>query len=116
MMASRKLDAGRLTNRLREQLYRVNAAWLTLSPAADEPWVWSILAATPQPDGWRQLPRRRIHSALRAHRIRRLTADDVVTTLRQPTLTVAAGVADAVATRIAEAFAMAWSTSAERSS
>jgi transposase len=96
-----QVDAGRLTNRLREQLYRVNAAWLTLSPAADDPWVWSILDATPHPDAWRQLPRRRITPALRAHRIRRLTADDVVTALRQPTLTVAAGVADAVATRIA---------------
>jgi transposase len=96
-----QVDEGRLTNRLREQLYRVHAAWLSLSPAADEPWVWSILGATPHPDAWRQLPRRRINPALRAHRIRRLTADEVVTALRQPTLTVAAGVADAVATRIA---------------
>ena len=27
-------DEGRLTNRLREQLYRVHAPWLTVSPAA----------------------------------------------------------------------------------
>lgn len=92
---------GRLTNRLRDQLYRVHAPWLTLSAAADEPWLWTILGDTPHPEAWRQLPRRRIAAALRAHRIRRLTADEIVTTLRQPTLSAAAGVPEAVATRIA---------------
>ena len=37
------VEEGRLVNRLRDQLYRVNAAWLTLSPAADEPWLWTVL-------------------------------------------------------------------------
>ena len=49
----------------------------------------------------KQPPRRRIAPALRTHRIRRLTAEDVVTVLRQPTLAVAPGVADAVEMRIA---------------
>jgi transposase len=96
-----QVQAGRLANRLREQLYRVHAPWLTLSPAADDAWLWTILRDTPHPDAWPRLARRRITPALRAHRIRRLTADDVVAALRQPTLTVAAGVADAVAMRIA---------------
>lgn len=91
-----QVEEGRLVNRLREQLYRVNAPWLSLSPAADEPWLWTLVAATPHPESWPQLPRRRITPVLRAHRIRRLTAEDVVTVLRQPTLTVAPGVADAV--------------------
>jgi hypothetical protein len=64
-------EEGRLANRLRDQLYRVDAAWLTLSPAADEPWVWAVLAETPDPAAWAQLARRRIAPALRAHRIRR---------------------------------------------
>ena len=96
-----QVDERRLGNRLREQLYRVNAPWLSLSPAADEPWLWTVLAVTPHPASWPQLPRRRIAPALRTHRIRRLTAEDVVTALRQPTLAVAPGVADAVAMRIA---------------
>lgn len=96
-----QVEEGRLANRLREQLYRVNAPWLALSPGADEPWLWTVLGETPHPEAWRQMPRRRISPALRAHRIRRLTADDVLTALRQPTLGSAAGVADAVATRIA---------------
>jgi transposase len=96
-----QVEEGRLANRLREQLYRVDAAWLTLCPAADEPWLWTVLADRPHPDDWAQLPRRRITPALRAHHIRRVTAEEVVHALRQPRLTVAAGVADAVATRIA---------------
>jgi transposase len=91
----------RLANRLRDQLYRVNAAWLTLNPAADDPWLWTILHETPHPGAWATLPRRRITPALRAHRIRRLTPDDVIAVLRQPRLHVAAGVADAVEARIA---------------
>ena len=101
MLEELQVEEGRLANRLREQLYRVHAAWLTLSPAADEPWLWTILAEAPHPDGWPQLPRRRITPALRTHRIRRLTAEDVVAALRQPRLTVAPGVPDAVAIRVA---------------
>ena len=91
----------RLVNRLREQLYRVNAPWLTLSPAADEPWLWTVLGTTPHAEAWARLPRHRLTAVLREHRIRRLTVDQILTTLRQPTLHVAPGVADAVALRIA---------------
>ena len=101
MLDELQIEEGRLANRLREQLYRVDAAWLTLSPAADEPWLWTVLRDSPHPDAWAQLPRRRITPALRGHRIRRLTADDVVAALRQPRLSVAPGVTDAVAIRIA---------------
>src|SRR5437899_85020 len=101
MLDELQVEEGRLANRLREQLYRVHAAWLTLSPAADEPWLWTVLGETPHPDAWVRLPRRRITPALRAHRIRRLTADDVVAALREPRLSVAPGVTDAVAIRIA---------------
>ena len=96
-----QVDELRLANRLREQLYRVDAAWLTLSPAADEAWLWTILATTPHPDAWPRLGRRRIAGALRTHRMRRVTTDAVIDALRQPRLTSAAGVTNAVATRIA---------------
>lgn len=91
----------RLANRLRDQLFRIDAAWLGLSPAADDPWLWTLLRETPDPAAWAQLARRRVAAALRAHRIRRLTVDDVMRVLKQPRLTGAAGVADAVALRIA---------------
>ena len=94
-------DEQRLANRLRDQRYRVDAGWLTISPAADEPWLWALLAETPDPATWAQLPRRRVAAALRAHRIRRVSPDAVLDALRQPRLTVAPGVPEAVATRMA---------------
>jgi transposase len=101
MMEDLQDEERRLANRLRDQLYRVNAPWLTLCPAADEPWLWTVLAETPHPVVWASLPRRRISPALRAHRIRRFAVEDVIHVLGQPRLAVAAGVAEAVATRIA---------------
>ena len=74
----------RLANRLREQLYRVDAAWLTLSPAATDAWLWDVLRTTAHPDRWAQVSRRAITATLRAHRIRRLTTDDVVAALQRP--------------------------------
>jgi transposase len=91
----------RLTNRLRDQLYRIDAAWLELSPAADDAWLWDLLSPAPQADQWARLSRTRIARVLKEHRIRRVTADDVVTVLRTPRLAAAPGVAEAVATRIA---------------
>jgi transposase len=96
-----QIQIGRLTNRLRDQLYRVDAAWLAFSPAADEPWLWTLLAKLPHPDQWRRVGTGRLTTLLRTHRIRRLTAAEVQTALRQPRLTGAPGVADAVATHVA---------------
>lgn len=93
-------EEGRLVNRLREQLYRVDAPWLTISPAADEPWVWTMLADAPDPGMWTHFTRRQVKSALHAHRIRRITVDDVMSALRQPRLRVANGVTEAVGFRI----------------
>ena len=94
-------DERRLANRLRDQLYRVDAAWLAVSPAADEPWLWAILAQVPDPTRWMRLSQRRIAAMLRAHRIRRVTAEQIVDALHQPRLSVAPGVTAAVRTRIA---------------
>ena len=93
-------EESRLVNRLREQLYRVDAAWLRISPAADEPWLWTVLADAPDPVQWGQLARRPLAVALRAHRIRRVTVEDILHALRQPRLRVADGVTEAVAFRI----------------
>jgi transposase len=96
-----QVDERRWTNRLREQLYRVDAAWLAFSPAADDPWLWEVLAQRPDPASWATLARRQLTPVLRAHRIRRVTAETLVTALRRPRFAVAAGVSDAVAVRVA---------------
>ena len=84
-------EQGRLTNRLREQLWRFYPALLALSPAADEPWLWALLAQAPTPAQGRRLTRSAVSALLARHRIRRLTADVVHAALQEPALPVAAG-------------------------
>ena len=74
---------------------------LTLSPSADDAWLWDVLQAEPHPDRWPQLSRRTITATLRAHRIRRTTTEDVMAAVQRPRLRAAAGVAEAVAMRVA---------------
>lgn len=94
-------EQARLVNRLREQLYRIDAPWLALSPTANDPWLWTLLRDAAHPSTWSRLSRRRIAMALDAHRIRRVTVDEVIAALRAPRLHAAAGVAAAVGLRIA---------------
>ena len=101
MLEELQLEQARLVNRLREQLYRIDAPWLALNPSANDPWVWTLLRDHTHPATWPRLSRRRIASALRDHRIRRVTVEDVMAALRGPRLRAAAGVADAVGVRIA---------------
>jgi transposase len=91
----------RLANRRRDQLFRIDAPWLTLSPAAADPWLWTVLRDAPDPAAWARLNRRALAAVVRQHRIRRWTADDVIAALQQPRLAGAAGGADAGALRIA---------------
>lgn len=100
MLDELRVDEGRVANRIREQLYRVDAPWLTLCPAADEPWLWTLLEDAPHPQTWSPLSRRRVTAALRMHRIRRLTVDDVLAALHTTRLHAAVGVTEAVATRL----------------
>jgi transposase len=91
----------RLTNRLRDQLHRFFPQMLELVPAADEPWLWTLLEAVPTPREVPRLTRRRIETVLRAHRIRRFDAEAVLTTLRAAPLPVAPGTLEAARAHIA---------------
>jgi transposase len=95
-----KVELGRLTNQLRDLVYRSMPAGLALCPAADEAWFWSLLRAARTPTALRRLTRRRIERLLRDHRIRRLDAAAVVAVLQQPSLYTAPGVVEAVADHI----------------
>lgn len=93
-------ELSRLSNRLREQLQRFWPDLLALCPAADEPWFWAlldqVLARRPKP-----LPLKAVSAVLKAHRIRRLTAETVHTALQVPLLRVAPGTIDAACAHIA---------------
>ena len=101
MLEELQVEQARLVNRVREQLYRIDAPWLALSPAANDPWLWTLLRVAPHPATWPRLSRRRITAALHEHHIRRVTVDDVIAALHAPRLHAAAGVADAVGLRLA---------------
>jgi hypothetical protein len=90
-----------LTQRLRTQLHATQPALLTLVPAADEPWLWTLLTLAPTPAAAARLRPSRIAALLRTHRIRRVEADTVLTALRTPPLPAAPGVVAAHATRLA---------------
>jgi hypothetical protein len=85
----------RLANRLREQLQRYYPALLTWCPAADEPWLWQVLAIAPTPATAATCSRATLAAILKRARIRRFTADALQTTLQAPTLRVAPGTVDA---------------------
>lgn len=79
----------RLCNQLRQQLHRYYPQVLSLSPAADDAWVWDLLELAPIPASVARLSRVRVQKVLRTHRIRRLSVEEVLTILRAPTLPVA---------------------------
>lgn len=87
----------RLTNQLRDLVYRSAPGLLALSPAADEPWFWALLRDAPTPAAQQRLSPRRLERLLRHHRIRRLEAGQVHEVLQRPGVYTAPGVVEAVA-------------------
>jgi transposase len=95
------VELGRLTNQLRDLVYRATPGLLTLCPAADEPWFWGLLREAPTPTAQRRLTLRRVERLLRDHRIRRLQAPQVREVLQAPVVYTAPGVVEAVAAHVA---------------
>lgn len=89
-----------LTNRLRELVHRIAPSWLTLSPAADDPWFWAFLGLVATPQLGRQVRRRTLEAMLVARRIRRVTVDDLYRALDEGPLPVAPGTIEAVTAHI----------------
>ncbi len=107
-------DLQRLTNRLRDLLLRVWPELLHLTPAANEPWFWTLLRYAPTPAAGQTLPVARVQRILREHHVRRLRAADVVGVLRAPSVYVAPGVREGVAPRIAGLVEQIWIVYAQR--
>ena len=88
------------TNRLREQVHRVFPQALALCASADEPWFWALLELAPVPTAMAKVKPKQIQNLLRTNRIRRVSAEQVLATLREPPVRVAPGAAEAAATHI----------------
>lgn len=86
-----KQEQRRLTNRLREQVYRFFPQMLRLCSAADEPWFWDLLELVPTPVQAQATRPARVTKLLQKHRIRRLSAENVLAELRTQPVQVAPG-------------------------
>jgi transposase len=93
-------DSNRLANQLWEQLRRYYPQMLKLSPAANEDWLWDLLESAPLPSTVGTLKLAKVKAILRAHRIRRVTAEQVLEQLRQPALRLAPGAAEAASEHV----------------
>ena len=85
----------RLGNRIRQQLWRPYPQLLELAEDVAAEWVLELWALAPTPAKAARLREATLAHLLRRHRIRRLDAAGVLAVLRQPAITVAAGVTEA---------------------
>ena len=88
-------DFRRSANRLREQLHRFYPQILELCAAADASWLWDLIDLAPTPAHAALLSEEHVQRVLKAHRIRRITAQEVLACLQAPALPVAPGAAEA---------------------
>jgi hypothetical protein len=94
-------DRLRLINRLRDQLRRFYPQALELADDLGAEWFLALLTLAPTPAKAARLRPERIASLLKAHRVRRLDAERVLTLLRQPPLHVAPGVTEGISATVA---------------
>jgi transposase len=90
-----KEEQRRLSNRVGQQLWRYYPQMQKLTDDLAAPWFLELWAIAPTPAKARQLRKPTVERLLRQHRIRRVDADTVLGTLREPSLKVADGVAEA---------------------
>lgn len=96
-----KGERTRLTNRIRQQLWRYYPQALEVGDDVGAEWFLDLLAIAPTPHAARRLTETRVGRILSSHRIRRISAPEVLAILRRPALTVAAGTVDAASAHIA---------------
>ena len=89
-----KIELRRVTNRLWQQLHRYYPQMLAISPAADDRLMWDLLEAAPTPAEGARMSSIRVKRILKANRIRKHSADDVLLALRTMPLVLAPGGAE----------------------
>lgn len=90
-----KEEQRRLSNRVGQQLWRYYPQMQKLTDDLAAPWFLELWTIAPTPAKARQLRKPTVERLLREHRIRRVDADSVLSTLREPAIKVADGVAEA---------------------
>jgi transposase len=95
-----QVESNRLANQLWEQLRRYYPQMLHLSPSAAEAWIWDLLEMAPLPGNAAKLNKSKVQRILTEHRIRRITAEQVLECLRQAPLQLAPGAAEAASEHV----------------
>lgn len=90
-----KNELRRATNQLWEQLHRYFPQILKLSSGADDLFVWDLLSKAPTPAKAAKLTPTRVGQILARHRISRFTGQQVVAILKEASLQLAPGAAEA---------------------
>jgi len=90
----------RLTNRMREQLWRYFPAMLELESDLAAPWLLDLWEVVPTPDKARRIRETTVARILKQNRIRRLDAAQVLEVLRKEPVTVADGTVTAASAHI----------------
>jgi len=93
-------DLGRLTNQCRDLLWRYYPQMLALDDNLAAPWLLELWQHAPTPAKGARLHKETIARILKAHRIRRLDADQLHTILKEPPLPSAPGVVEAATSHI----------------
>ncbi len=93
-------ERGALGNRLGDQLRRYFPQVLSLGSIHTDIWLWALLDVAPSPARARKLTVSKVRGILRKHRVRRLTAEDILEVLAAKPLTVAPGVTEAAVMHI----------------
>lgn len=89
------IERNRLTNRMREQLWRYFPAFLELESDPGAEWFMELWETAPTPDKAARLRESTITKLLKRHRIRRFVSAQVASILRQRPVTVSAGASEA---------------------
>ena len=93
-------ERNRLTNRLREQLWRYFPAMLELESDLGAPWLLDLWELAPTPGKAARIREGTVAKLLKRHRIRRFDAVHVLDVLRKPAVQVAGGTVKAASAHI----------------
>ena len=85
----------RLSNRVRQQLWRYYPQFLELTDDIGAEWVLALWTKSPTPAEAARLTEKKVARILASHRIRRISAADVLAIVKRPALTVAPGFVEA---------------------
>jgi transposase len=90
----------RLGNQLREQWWRYYPQMIDVAEDLAADWVLELWRLAPTPAAARRVREQTIARLLKQHRIRRVTAPDLLARLRAPAITVAPGTTEAAAIHV----------------